>query len=122
MESLQVDLGQHSYRVVVCQGCLPELGPLIAQVSPVGRTVLVTAAPIHCLYGSTVMKALKHVGFRPQCFMVPDGERTKSLRWVSYLHEHLIQAKYERGTTIIALGGGVIGDLTGFVASTYLRG
>jgi 3-dehydroquinate synthase len=122
MKSLQVDLGQRSYRVVICQGCLPELGPLIAQVSPVGRIVLVTAAPIHRLYGSTVRKALKNAGLRPQCFMVPDGERAKSLRWASYLHEQLIRAKYERGTTIIALGGGVIGDLTGFVASTYLRG
>jgi 3-dehydroquinate synthase len=54
--------------------------------------------------------------------MVPDGERAKSLRWLSYIYDRLIQLQCERGVTVIALGGGVVGDLAGFAASTYLRG
>jgi 3-dehydroquinate synthase len=53
---------------------------------------------------------------------VPDGERAKTLKWASRLYDRLLTAKIERGSTLIALGGGVVGDLTGFVASTYLRG
>jgi 3-dehydroquinate synthase len=53
---------------------------------------------------------------------LPDGERAKTLKWASRLYDRLITARFERGSTLIALGGGVVGDLTGFVASTYLRG
>jgi 3-dehydroquinate synthase len=86
------------------------------------QVAVVTTAPIRRRYGAAVRALLQQSGTTPLVISVPDGERAKSLKWASHLYDRLLSAKIERGSTLIALGGGVVGDLTGFVASTYLRG
>ncbi len=122
METLSVSLGQRSYRIVVGSGHLADVGTHIVESCRVSQAAIVSTAPIYQRYGRTVLRSLAAAGLKPTVLTVPDGERAKSLRWASYLYDRLLQARYERGMTLIALGGGVVGDLTGFVASTYLRG
>lgn len=122
MGTLPVQLDRDSYQIVIGHGSLHGVGRRIAARYHDSQIVLVTAAPIQRRYGRTVLKSLAAAGFQPRVLTVPDGEQAKSLRWAAYLYDQLIQARCERSSTLIALGGGVIGDLTGFVASTYLRG
>jgi 3-dehydroquinate synthase len=74
------------------------------------------------LYGSVVLRSLRAAGFSASTIVVPDGERAKSLRTVARVLDALVKAKFERGSVLVALGGGVIGDLAGFAASIYMRG
>jgi len=122
MKAIRVDLGRDSYRVVIGCGCLPDIGKQLAGLGHRPQVAIVTAMPIGRRYGRIVCGALIAAGCRPLLCVVPDGERAKSLRWGSSLYDRLIQARFERGALLLALGGGVVGDLTGFVASTYLRG
>jgi 3-dehydroquinate synthase len=122
MKIVHVNLQQRGHQIIVGQGLLHEIGKRIAGIVHPSRMIIVTAAPIRRRYGRTVLKSLADAGFESRVLMVADGERAKSLRWAAYLYDALIKARCERGTTMVALGGGVIGDLTGFVASTYLRG
>jgi 3-dehydroquinate synthase len=86
------------------------------------QVAVITATPVRRRYGGVVLPLLREAGITPLLITVPDGETTKSLKWASYLYDRLVAARFERGAILIALGGGVVGDLTGFVASTYLRG
>jgi len=83
---------------------------------------VVTNAKVSRLYGNTIIRSLRENSFDPMVLQVPDGEQYKSLTWAGRLYDRLIQKKFERGSTLMALGGGVIGDLAGFVAATYQRG
>ena len=122
MRTLSVHLAQHPSQIVIGAGTLSECGKWISAIGSSPQAVIVTAAPIHRRHGPAVLKSLSSAGLQPRVLMVPDGEQAKSLRCASSLYDRLLQARYERGCTLIALGGGVVGDLTGFVASTYLRG
>jgi 3-dehydroquinate synthase len=68
------------------------------------------------------MRAIKSAGLDGHLIVVPAGERTKTLRWVTRVLDELVKQRFDRGSALVALGGGVIGDLTGFAASVYLRG
>ena len=83
-----------------------------------GRRFVISSPPIWRLHGPTIAKALG--GADP--LLMPDGERAKTLQTVSRLYEALIQEGADRGSTIVAVGGGVVGDVVGFVAATFLRG
>ena len=89
----------------------------------VGPCTLVTDRTVDRLYGAAARRALKRAGFAPvTTLVVPPGERSKSLAHAAVLFERLAAARHERGRPIVALGGGVVGDLAGFVAATWLRG
>ncbi len=122
MGSIRVHLHQNAYRIVIGHGSLTGLGVSIVEHCQHPQIIVVTAAPIQRRYGRTALKSLVDAGLKPRMLIVPDGEQAKSLRWAAYLYDRLITAQCERGSTLVALGGGVVGDLTGFVASTYLRG
>jgi 3-dehydroquinate synthase len=122
METIHVTLHRDRYQIVIGHGCLSEIGKRVAEIGGHSQIVVVTAAPIQRRYGRALLKSLTDAGLTPRLLTIPDGERAKSLRWASHLYDRLIKARCERGTTLVALGGGVVGDLTGFVASTYLRG
>jgi 3-dehydroquinate synthase len=122
MKAIRVDLGRDSYRAVIGCGSLTKIGKQLDGLGNHPQVAIVTARPIGRRYGRIVCRALTAAGYRPHLFVVPDGERAKSLRWASLLYDRLIHARFERGAMLLALGGGVVGDLTGFVASTYLRG
>lgn len=88
-----------------------------------GRALVITCKTVNDLYGNAVSSFLKNCGADDFDIMVlPDGEATKSLRYLSEVYDRLVEKRFERSDFIIAFGGGVIGDIAGFAAATYLRG
>src|SRR5437870_5776648 len=117
-----VDLAERSYEVVVQDGLLDRIGEFLVPFKLGPETVIVTNPVVGQLYGARVARGLRAVGLKPTVLALPDGERTKSLRWVAQVLNALLRRRYERKAWLVALGGGVIGDLAGFAASIYLRG
>ena len=87
------------------------------------RVLVITSKTVEGLYGNAVSSFLKNYGTDNFAFMaLPDGESTKSLKYLSDIHDRLVENRFERSDFIVAFGGGVIGDISGFAAATYLRG
>jgi 3-dehydroquinate synthase len=122
MEVVRVELGPRSYPVYVGAGCLGELGPRLAQTGCGPRVAVVTDSTVAGLYLGPVLASLAGAGFDPATIQIPDGEEHKNLAWLAFAYDRLIDAGVDRGGAVLALGGGVIGDLAGFAAATYLRG
>ena len=110
------------YNVVVDWGGLGKLGQNLKMLGLPPRVFLITDSNIRDLYGSTIMGTLQFFGFDPQLYTIPAGEVSKSQFQLSAIYDWLIENRAERGEAIIALGGGVVGDLAGYAAATYLRG
>ena len=119
---VQLKASSYSYPIYIGQQILPQLGELLRPFSVSKKTLLISDPQVYQLYGDRVSAALQGGEFLPLSFLVPAGERNKSLTWASRLYNFLIQERVDRRSPIIALGGGVIGDLAGFVAATYMRG
>ncbi len=120
-----VNLGPRSYEILVGRGLLHQLGPeMAARLDGAdGRLAVVVSSPeIARLYGETASASLSAAGFRVESVSVPPGETTKSLASVEELYAALHRLSADRKTVVVALGGGVIGDLAGFAAATYTRG
>ena len=122
-----VHLGDRSYDILVGRGLLARLGPeLVTRLpdqSAAGRLALVVTSPaIAKLYGAAVVGSLQDAGFRVCTVRVLAGERSKSPASVQRLYQALLDQSADRRTVVVALGGGVIGDLAGFAAATYTRG
>jgi 3-dehydroquinate synthase len=98
------------------------LGSRLAATQCGKRVAVVTNATIANLYLEPTVTALAGAGFDPAIIQIPDGEEHKNLAWLAFVYDRLIDAGIDRGGAVIALGGGVVGDLTGFAAATYLRG
>ena len=119
---LSVVLSQSSYDVVIGDGLLARAGALLAPVLPQKRAVVVTDRAVAALHLDTLMAALAETGFVATAVVIPGGEAGKNLEtWQTVVGE-LLSARVERRTAVIALGGGVVGDLAGFAAATVLRG
>jgi len=118
MRSLTVELGERSYPIHIGADLLRN--ELLAPYVPGHQVLVVTNETIAPLYLDRLRQALG--GFRHQAVVLPDGERYKTLETASTLYDALLQHRFDRQCTLIALGGGVVGDLTGFVAATYQRG
>src|SRR5438093_7160685 len=117
-----VDLAERSYEVVVRAGVRDRMGELLVPFKLGPDTVVLTNPLVKRHYGARVVRSLRAVGLKPTVLAIPDGERTKSLKWVAMVLNELLRRRYERKAWLVALGGGVIGDLAGFAASIYLRG
>lgn len=117
-----VGLGNRAYDIIIRRGLLSEVGDLLAAIGICGKAAVVTNPIVGRLYGHRVVRSLRASGFEPIIVTVPDGERYKTLQTASRVMDALARARFERGSTVIALGGGVIGDLAGFAAAIYLRG
>ncbi len=111
-----------AYAVRVERGVLARAGRLVAGLGLGRRAVVVSDAHVAALYGTVVLAALARAGSEAALVTVPPGERTKSLRTVARLYDHFVDLGVDRDTPIVALGGGVVGDLAGFAAATYQRG
>lgn len=122
MHQINVDLGDRSYPIYIGEGQLGQLPALLASNGISGRLMVITNQVVAKLHADTVIGALKSGGLQPELIVIPDGEAYKSLTIAGKLYENLSKRHAERDTPIIALGGGVIGDLAGFVAATYQRG
>jgi len=118
-----VDLGPNSYPVYVGCGLLANIGGLaVASGLTTGRGVLITDANVGRLYSTPVLDNLKDHGFDANVIEIVPGESSKSLAMLEFIYNRLAEAELDRNSAIFALGGGVVGDLAGFAAATYLRG
>jgi 3-dehydroquinate synthase len=118
-----VELGRDSHRVHVGCGLLGDIGGLARSARLAsGRCALITDFNVGRLYAQPVLENLERYGFHPQLIEITPGEPSKSLALLEQVYQQLAGAELERNSTIFALGGGVVGDLGGFVAATYLRG
>lgn len=122
MEVVNVELGDRAYPIYVGAGCLGDLGCRLAETGSGKRVAVVTNSTVANLYLAPVMRTLTGAGFDPAVIQIPDGEEHKNLAWLAFVYDRLIDAGVDRGGAAIALGGGVVGDLAGFAAATYLRG
>jgi shikimate kinase/3-dehydroquinate synthase len=111
-----------TYAIHLGRELLPRTGSLLRAQDLSGRLVLVTNPTVGDLYAASVVESLETAGFRAATCIVPDGEAYKTLDTVRQLYDGFIEAGLDRRGAVLALGGGVIGDLTGFAAATYLRG
>lgn len=121
-EPLRVELDSRSYDIHVGTGLLANAGTLIDPVLTQRRTVTVTDENVAPLYLATLEKTLASAGIQNDSIILPAGEQTKSFTHLEKLLDGLLERGIERRSTVLALGGGVIGDLTGFAASIALRG
>ena len=119
---LTVDLGPNSYPIHIENGILVKTGELVSEVFSGKKIMIVSDDNVFPLYGEIITKALSDSGFECHSFVLPHGEPTKSFQSLPKIYEALLNAKLTRSDLLIALGGGVIGDLAGFAASSYLRG
>jgi len=122
MKKLKVELGVNSYEVRVGSGLLARAGLWLKEKGFSGKAVIITDTTVKGLYSETLSKGLTNAGFDVTILDVQPGEEQKSLETAGGLYEGLTAAYAERTTPVLALGGGVIGDLAGFVAATYMRG
>ena len=119
----RVDLGVRSYDIHIAPGCLDRIGSALSDViGAATRCVVVTNETIAPLYLGRVRVALEGSGWQVSECILPDGERFKTLETWSLILDHLMQARLSRNEPVIALGGGVVGDMTGFAAACYRRG
>ena len=122
MRRVSVSLKDRSYDVLIGSGLLKEAAALLKEHIATGRLVIITNPTVQQLYGAGLRQNLSADGCRVDTILVADGEEHKTLETAGNLYSRLSECLSERTTPILALGGGVIGDLTGFVAATYKRG
>jgi len=122
VERIAVRTPTGGYQVHLGHGLLARVGELAWERGLRGRVALVTNPTVGDLYASTVAKGLQKAGLEPLICQVPDGEAYKTLDTLSSLYDQFIVGGLDRYGAVLALGGGVIGDLAGFAAATYMRG
>ncbi len=121
MRSLNVSLGARAYPIHIGAGLLRQSELILAHLTT-PRVAIVSNVTVAPLYLETISAALRAAGVVPTQIVLPDGEQCKNWETLNQIYEALLAERCDRSTTIIALGGGVIGDLAGFAAATYQRG
>ncbi len=123
-ELVTVPLGDRSYDIEISGGALARVGEVARRTfgEKAERVAIISNPVVSNLYGGEVLKSLRQAGFKPLLHLIGDGERAKSIRTAERTWNFLIENRFERREGLIALGGGVVGDLAGFVAATYQRG
>jgi 3-dehydroquinate synthase len=119
---VRVRLGRRSYEIGIGEGRLDRLGRALASLGPFSRAVLVTDTNVRALYGERAERAVAEAGIPCTTIGVPPGERTKAAGALVRLWDGMLDAGVDRRSVVVALGGGVVGDLAGFAAATVLRG
>ena len=120
MRRLRIHLGDRSYDILIGRGLLENLGASLP-LKP-SRTLVVTHPHLRALYGERLLQGLNAAGIQPEFVEIPEGESHKTLQDAGRVYDFLLEHRYDRQSLLVAFGGGVIGDLTGFVAATYQRG
>jgi 3-dehydroquinate synthase len=121
-KKLRVELGERSYDIMAGTGLLEEAGRLLQERGLAGKALVVTNTTVAELYLNQLAAGITKAGFETATLVLPDGEEYKTLSYVEKVYDAAVQERLERNSVMVALGGGVIGDLTGFAASSYLRG
>ena len=121
-KTLRVALGENSYPLLVGGGILNKVGEFLKPRAKSAKVLIVTDAFVKQHYAPAVSESLTYQGFDVNTVEVPVGEGSKSLAQFARIQDSLVAYQLDRGSTLIALGGGVIGDLGGFAAAVYMRG
>jgi 3-dehydroquinate synthase len=122
MRTVSVQLANRSYEIKIAPGLLKRLGGECARLKLGGRCAIITDTNAGKHFAKTVYETLLKAGFEPVLVTVPAGEKSKRISVVEKCFNQLASHRLERKSFIVALGGGVVGDLAGFIAATYLRG
>lgn len=122
MRNVPVQLGSRSYTIKIGPALLKNLGHECARLKLGQRCAIITDKNAGKFFAKTIFDSLMRAGFSPLLITIPAGETAKSLRTVEYCYNQLAEHRLERKSFVVALGGGVVGDLAGFVAASYLRG
>ena len=122
METVTVKLGSRSYRILIHNGILSRSGSLAADLAVAKTAVIITNTTVAPLYLQTVRRSFEQSSFSVHDIILPDGEQYKQLSTLDSIYRKLLEIGLDRSSALIALGGGVVGDITGFAASTFLRG
>jgi 3-dehydroquinate synthase len=122
MRNVPVSLGARSYNIFIDRNLLKNLGQECAKLNLGKRCAIISDSNVAPKFSKPALQSLKKAGFDPVLITFPAGEASKSLKSVQACYDQLAKHRLERKSFIIALGGGVVGDLAGFVAATYLRG
>lgn len=121
MERVRIE-ASGGYDVLIGPGLVEQAGKWLRQTVSPCRTAVITDDTVLALYGERVRKSLEEAGFQTEIWSFPQGERSKTLETLSQALEWLAQIRLSRGDLVVALGGGVPGDLAGFAAAVYCRG
>src|SRR5262245_56452240 len=122
MRVVNVELAERSYPILIGRGLLARLGRECRKLSLGERCAIITDGNVGPRYAKTAAQRLRKAGFEPVVVTVPPGESSKRWDVVQKCYDQLAAHRLERQSFVVALGGGVVGDLAGFVAATYLRG
>lgn len=122
MRKIRVPLGARSYDILVGGDLLEQLGARCRRLRLGHRCVVISDSTVAKRYGQRALKSLRAAGFEASLWSVPAGESSKNLAQVRAGYDHLASLRLERSSFVVALGGGVVGDLAGYLAATYLRG
>lgn len=122
MDDVNINLGNCSYTIHIDHYGLNNLGTILQQLNLSGKVLIISDEHVGHIYGQRVCSMLAAAGFEADLFLVKPGEEIKSLDVANTIFTKAITMGLDRRSPIIALGGGVVGDLTGFIAATYLRG
>lgn len=122
MQELEVSLNERSYFIKIASGLLNDAGALLRGISRNNKVMLVSNPTVYSLYGQKALDSLEKAGFTVHVALMPDGEAYKNMDEALKILDEGFACGLERGSTVAALGGGVVGDLAGFAAAIYQRG
>jgi 3-dehydroquinate synthase len=122
MQKIRVELGERSYNIIIDTGNLTDIGKNLLKFEFSRNICLLSNPTVFSLYGEPVSRSIRDEGFELNQILIPDGEEYKNLDSVEQIYGDMLKAGLDRKSVLVALGGGVIGDIAGFAASTYMRG
>ena len=122
MSRIQVALEARSYSIMVQNGVIGQTGSLLKNIHPAQNTIVISSKTILSLHGERLFRSLRCGGFQVETVTIPEGEKHKTLATLEKIYRALSRLRANRKTLLIAFGGGVIGDVAGFAAASYLRG
>ncbi|MBU6392160.1 MAG: iron-containing alcohol dehydrogenase, partial [Planctomycetes bacterium] len=122
MKTIRVNLLTNSYNIYIDKGLLERVGDTLVKEKAPCKTLLITDKNIEKIYGGIVMESLQRNKFDVRLVSLKPGEEQKTLETACILYDACFDHKLDRNSLIVALGGGVVGDISGFVAATFMRG
>lgn len=122
MDTVTVALGDRSYTIHIAEHILAKAGELLSELRLNPKAAIITNSTIAPLYAEMLTGSMAKAGFKTSVIQLPDGEQYKNLEQIFFLYTKLLDFNLDRRSPVLALGGGVVGDMAGFAASTFLRG
>lgn len=119
---VRVELGERSYDICIGENWIAKLGEILTFVPKTSQIIMITDEIVFDLYGSQVLEILRDEGFKAEPAVIAGGEGCKNLVTIAWLYDQMIGQGLDRKSTVLALGGGIVGDIAGFAAATYMRG